>query len=235
MNERIEAFSRMQIWFHKHTIHFMIFFVITGLPILAPVAFGWLAWFFGYPVGAVTGSTDNAAILSVGMQVARVVHRVVALLFALTVIPFVATMIAIRRHWEIGFEEFSIDGFKFGLEQLKRRYLLYTDARMGKYNIGQKMLAHLIFLGMSAMLVSGLMLVFRNSLPLMAIAGARFVHDFFFITMSLALIVHVYLATHQINRAGLDAIFGDGMMDAEEVKHHHPLWWAKLRANKMER
>jgi cytochrome b subunit of formate dehydrogenase len=29
-------------------------------------------------------------------------------------------------------------------------------------------------------------------------------------------------------RAGLKAMFGDGEIDAEEVRHHHPLWWEKL-------
>ena len=43
----IIAFNGLQRWFHKHIIHFMVIFIITGLPIFS-TKFSFLASFFLY-------------------------------------------------------------------------------------------------------------------------------------------------------------------------------------------
>jgi len=138
-------------------------------------------------------------------------------------------MLAKQKEWQIWPDAIGVEPLKDGLEQLKLRYIRYTDAKMGKYNMGQKGLAWMMIAGMSCMMLSGLALMLRSHLPLGLVRFARFTHDLFFIAIVVGLIVHVYLAAvHPINRSGLKAMFGDGEMDAEEVKHHHPLWWEKL-------
>ena len=162
------------------------------------------------------------------MQAARVVHWAAGLLFTITAIPFAASMYTARNSWEIWPDAIGTDALAEGLEQLKKRYLLYKDAEMGKYNTGQKGLAWLMILGVSALIITGIMLMLRTALPEGIIGFARFIHGLFFILIAVALIFHVYLATHPINRAGLKAIFGDGEIEEEEVRQHHPLWWDKL-------
>lgn len=230
MHERVIVFTKMQIWFHKHIIHFMLLFIVTGLPILAPSAFGWLAWLLGVPLSAVFAVQNQQQTIALGLQAARVVHWSTAFFFTLTVIPFAASMLAQRREWQIWPDAVGVEPVKDGLEQLKRRYIQYTDAQMGKYNMGQKGLAWMMIIGISGMMLSGLALMLRTSLPLGLVSFARFTHDLFFIAIGVGLIAHVYLAAVlPVNRAGLKAMFGDGEMDAEEVKHHHPLWWEKLK------
>lgn len=227
MSTKIVAFTRMQIWFHKHIIHFMALFIITGLPLLSP-SFSWLAWIIGTPMSAMSGVQSHAATIALGVQAARVVHWVSALFFTITALPFAAIMLGNRGRWEIWPEAVGTKAVKDGLEQLRRRYILYVDATTGKYNIGQKGLAWMMIIGVSAMIVSGLALMLRGFLPGGVAGFARFVHDACFVTIFIGLIFHVYLASHPVNRAGLTAMFGDGELEAEEVRHHHPLWWKKI-------
>lgn len=218
----------MQMWFHKHIIHFMVLFIATSLPIIAPTAFSWLAWLYGIPLSAIVNVQSHGETLALGVKAARVVHWAAGLFFTITAIPFAASMYAARNSWEIWPDAIGINALAKGLEQLKKRYLFNKDAEMGKYNTGQKGLAWLMIIGVSAMIITGIMLMLRTALPEGIIGFARFIHDIFFILIAVALIFHVYLATHPINRAGLKAIFGDGEIEEEEVRQHHPLWWDKL-------
>jgi ferredoxin len=65
MSPRVLAFSRLQIWFHRHLIHFMVLFVATGLPILSP-KFSRLAWVYGLPLSAAFGVESRAEIVALG-------------------------------------------------------------------------------------------------------------------------------------------------------------------------
>jgi hypothetical protein len=80
MNEQsktIVAFTQLQRSFHNHTLHFMIFFILTGLPLLS-TRFSFLASLFAIPYDflggvytnlAATGLTDNERLAAA--QVAR--------------------------------------------------------------------------------------------------------------------------------------------------------------------
>ncbi len=76
--DTIVAFTRLERSFHNHLLHFMIFFIITGLPLLS-TSFSFLGWLFAIPYDffrspyldlATSGLTDNER-LAVGLQVAR--------------------------------------------------------------------------------------------------------------------------------------------------------------------
>jgi len=83
----------MQMWYHKHIIHIMIFLILTGLPIFSE-QFRFLAYIFGVPANWLAGGTAGSAeIFATGIQVARTLHRVMALIFALVSIPFVLVML----------------------------------------------------------------------------------------------------------------------------------------------
>ena len=77
--DTIVAFTQLERSFHNHLLHFMIFFIITGLPLLS-TSFSFLGWLFAMPYDFfrsvfldlnTSGLTDNER-LAVGLQVARV-------------------------------------------------------------------------------------------------------------------------------------------------------------------
>jgi formate dehydrogenase subunit gamma len=229
MSNKIVAFTKMQIWFHKHIIHFMVILITTGLPIIAPHAFSWLAWLFGMPLSAMVGVQSYGETIALGIHAARVVHWAAGLSLVLTAVPFAVVMLKDRKNWQVWPDAIGKQAIDDGVEQLKNRYIYYKQAEVGKYNTGQKGLVWLTVVGVSSMLFTGMMLILRTYIPEGIIGFARFIHGFFFIVMSIVLIIHIYLGTHPINRAGLKAMFGDGEMDADEIKSKHPLWWKKLQ------
>ena len=106
--ETVIAFTRLQRSFHNHLLHFMVFFIITGLPLLS-TSFSFLGSLFAIPydfIGSAytdlstSGLTDNER-LAAGLQVARIIHRLTALLFLIMAIPFVAVQLAHIRNWAI--------------------------------------------------------------------------------------------------------------------------------------
>jgi formate dehydrogenase subunit gamma len=99
-SESIIAFTRLQRSFHNHLLHLMVFFIITGLPLLS-TSFSFLGSLFAIPydfIGNVytdlstSGLTDNERIAA-GLQVARIIHRLTALFFLIMAIPFVAVQL----------------------------------------------------------------------------------------------------------------------------------------------
>ena len=229
MNEKVLAFSRMQIWFHKHVIHFMVLFVATGLPMLSP-RFSWLAWVYGLPLSAAFGVQGEGEIVALGVQAARAVHWAAACFFTLTAVAFALAMLPSWRRWQVWPDRIGIGALRDGAAELRHRYVTFTPANVGKYNMGQKALVWIMVVGVAAMIASGFVLMLRASVALEWVGFARFVHVLFFVLIAVALILHVYLATHPINRAGLHAMFGNGEIDAEVVRRDQPLWWSRLRA-----
>ena len=81
--DTIMAFTRLQRSFHNHLLHFMVFFIITGLPLLS-TSFSFLGSIFAIPydfIGSVytdmstSGLTDNERLavgigLSLGLTAA---------------------------------------------------------------------------------------------------------------------------------------------------------------------
>ena len=62
MNKHVQAFSQMQMWYHKHIIHIMIFFVLTGLPIFSE-QFRFLAYIFGVPANLILLPISTNSVL----------------------------------------------------------------------------------------------------------------------------------------------------------------------------
>lgn len=226
MDKQIEAFSQMQIWYHKHIIHIMIFFVLTGLPIFSE-QFHFLAYIFGVPANWLTGGTSD--ILATGIQVARTLHRVMALLFALITIPFLLAMLKNVGQWQIWPECWGVGPFFSGMKEVGKIYLSFKHGRIGKYNTGQKLGAWVIICTMTLLAVSGFVLMFRDMYGGDLVATMRAVHAVSFVILGAMLIVHIYFGMHPINRHGLKAIFRTGEVDEKTVKEHHPLWYQQMR------
>lgn len=221
MSNKITLFTNMQMWYHKHIIHFMMIFIITGLPLISHY-FSWIAYIIGVPVSIFYSSGEP---MFVGIQVCRILHRITAVLWILTSIPFIFSMIF--KKWELAVRKRKDESWKTYLtEELQDMKTLYIDfsypKRAGKYNIGQIVAGlAVVFFGV-LMIISGLFLWFRSSIDPSTASIMRLIHDIGFIVFIIFLIIHIYLAVHPVNRAGYNAMFRDGKDDIEHARKKHP-------------
>lgn len=225
--KRIQLFSSMQRWYHKHVIHFMMLFIITGLPLVSDY-FSWIAYMIGLPFSLGSGSSLTSADAVVyGMQVCRTIHRLAAVLWIIITIPFLFSMLPKITKWDI-VPKFrkgqTIPSYiKEGLIDNKKVYIdwQYPD-HMGKYSILQIIEAWVVFLICIAMIVSGIILWFRPVFSIDTAAFMRAVHFVGFTNIMLFLMVHIYFATMPANKSAYKAMFGDGTDTEEHVRKKHP-------------
>jgi len=238
--ETIVAFTQLQRSYHNHVLHYMIFFIITGLPLLS-TSFSFIGSFFAipydflggaYPVLSASGLTDNER-LSAGLQVARVIHRITALLFVVHTIPFVVVQLIHVRSWAIWPEDSWGPAALFrGIKGLWVNYVCFGHVRIGKFNVGQKLFAWTMILAVTAITLSGFVLMFRDQFSEGVQEFSRFVHAASFVTIGVFLIVHLYLALLPMNRPSLYAMFRDGGLPTDYVRSHHALWYENLTRKK---
>ncbi|MGV8075347.1 MAG: cytochrome b/b6 domain-containing protein [Syntrophobacteraceae bacterium] len=237
--EEVLAFTKGTRSFHNHLLHFMVFFIITGLPIFSP-SFSFLASLFAIPYDflgsvnpgqalATTGLTDNER-LAFGLQAARVIHRVIALFFVIMAIPFVVVQLKEVRRWIIWPEDrWSFAALIDGVKALITEYVFLKPARIGQFNVGQKLLTWVMIFAVPSITVSGFVLMFRDQFSPGAQEFFRFVHAASFVIIGVMLLLHIYLATSPLNRAAFHAMFGDGALPLDHVQEHHPIWYEKLK------
>ena len=240
--ETVVAFTRLQRSFHNHLLHFMVFFILTGLPLLS-TSFSFLGSIFAIPydfIGSVytdlstSGLTDNER-LAAGLQVARVIHRLTALLFLIMAIPFVVVQLAHIRNWAIWPEKsWSPLAFFDGLKGLWVNYVTLGHARFGRFNVGQKLFAWTMIAAITAITVSGFVLMFRDHFSQGTQEFCRFVHAASFVVIGVFLIVHLYLSLLPMNRQALNAMFGEGRLPIDYLKSHHRIWYEKLTGKNAE-
>jgi formate dehydrogenase subunit gamma len=243
MNEHsktIVAFTQLQRSFHNHLLHFMIVFIITGLPLLS-TSFSFLGSLFAIPYDffgsvytdlAASGLTDNER-LSAGLQVARGIHRITALFFVIMAIPFVVVQLIHIRSWAIWPEDsWGPAAFFRGIKGLWDNYVSFKHVRIGKFNVGQKLFAWTMIAAIVAITASGFVLMFRDLFSQGTQEFSRFVHAASFVIIGVFLIVHLYLSLLPMNRQSLNAMFEDGRLPIDYVKSHHPIWHEKLTGEK---
>ena len=225
--KEVEAFSETQIWFHKHLIHFMLAFIITGLPQIQKDWFGWIAILLGEPLNMVLGGTYDA--YSLGIQIARWIHRLSAVGLTLVLIPFVVRELANFKKWEIWPECWSLKCFNDGVKQLIDYYLHKKHVEIGKYNLGQKFWTWLAAITLFFMGLSGFIMWFRGYFSADVWRIAHLIHDIGFYIFMIMLPVHAYLAVAlPEHRPMVGAMFRTGTLPLEFVKEHHPKWYKKL-------
>ena len=240
--QTIIAWTQLQRSFHNHLLHFMFFFIITGLPLFS-TSFSFLGSFFALPydfIGSVytemstSGLTDNER-LAVGLQVARVIHRLTALFFIIAALRFVVVQLAHIRKWTIWPEDsWSPAAFLDGIKGLWVNYISLGHARFGKFNVGQKLFTWTMIVAITAITASGFVLIFRDFFSQGTQEFCRFVHAASFVVIGVFLIVHLYLSLLPMNRQSLNAMFGDGKLPIDYVKSHHPIWYEKLTGKSAE-
>lgn len=227
MNKKIQAYSSLEMWFHKHMIHFMAFLVISGLPILSK-SFNFIAYGIGVPINWFTGDGQTEHILASGISFLRVIHLSSGFLLTIVMIPFVFSMLKKINTLSIWPDKWGFKASADGLKEMKKNYIDLEHAEFGKMNIGQKASAWVMVICMGALVVSGYSLLFRELFSVETASLMRGIHAISFIVLGIVLIVHIYFATHPANKAAYNAMFRTGEMDEEYVKEHHSLWYKKL-------
>lgn len=227
-NKKVLAYSSLEMWFHKHMIHFVAFLSLSGLPILSD-KFQFIAYAIGYPINYFTGDMNSEHILASGISFLRVIHWASA--FALTgiMIPFILAMSRKILTLSIWPDRWGMVAIVEGVGEMKKNYIDLKHAEFGKMNTGQKASAWVIVIAMSVIVISGYMLVFRSALTHDFISIARGAHAISYVVLMITLMIHIYFATHPANKAAYNAMFKTGEMDEEYVKSHHPLWYRKLQ------
>jgi len=225
----VRAFTEAQIWVHKHLIHFTAAFLLTGLPLISGDWFGWIATALGYPLSNLFGNAYSA--YSLGLQIARWIHRLSALGLATVIVPYGVLQLFRIRQWEIWPECWSLSCLTRGIGELIDYYVRKKRPNFGKYNVGQKLWTWAAAIGVIWMYATGLVLWFRDSFSPATWELAHTLHDIGFFLAVIGLAVHVYLATMiPEHRPMLDAMFRTGTLPEEFVKEHHPKWYEKLKA-----
>ena len=116
-----------------------------------------------------------------------------------------------------------IEGFK----ELRLHYVEGKKANFGKMNIGQKASAWVMCLAMLLLMITGILLVFKNLDPVMFTKSTeillRDVHSYSFIALSIVVFVHIIFALMPSNKHAFKAMFRTGEMELDYVKEHHPL------------
>ena len=225
---KVQAYSSIQMLFHKYMLHFVILLILSGLPILSQ-QFSFIAYLVGVPISWFTGLNESGEIIAAGVQFLRLVHWINAFLLTIIALPFTIVMLKNITGWNLWPDRWGVGAMVDGMVQMKNCYVSLDKAKFGKFNIGQKASAWLIILTMIALMGSGYALMLRDFLtPDMAVL-ARGIHAVCFVILALTLILHVYFATHPINRAAFKAMFFTGEMDEEHVKEHHGYWYEKIK------
>ncbi|MEA1892426.1 MAG: cytochrome b/b6 domain-containing protein [Campylobacterota bacterium] len=227
MSKRIVAYSSLEMAFHKHMIHFVVFLTISGLPILSD-SFSFIAYGVGYPINWFSGDMQDERILASGISFLRLVHWASGFLLTLFMIPFTIAMLAKVRRLSIWPDKWGKDAVIDGVIQMKKNYIDLEHAEFGKMNIGQKASAWAMVIAMALLVISGYALIFRDLISDDMAVLARGTHAISFIVLACTLIFHIYFATHPANKEAYKAMFKTGDMDEEYVKNHHGIWYKKL-------
>ena len=234
MGREVRLFSELEIWAHKHVIHFAAALIITGLIISAnklpsPLdsMFDWLAYALGTPASKAAAALGGSPLeqsydaYSMGVQVARILHRLAGVgMAAIGVVWLLGELPRIRR-WHIWPE----GGLGEAIRNLVDYYLGKKQPRFGKYNLGQKLWIWSVFIGFTLLLASGLIMWFRDYFAPSTWELAHTLHVWLAWLGIAGLIVHVYLATGiPEHKPMIRAMFRTGTAPEEFVREHHPLY-----------
>jgi len=204
----------------SHWVHAVTFFVLlfTGMGVLST---------FFQPAMVVVG----------GIQVARLIHRGVAVVFVVVVglMFFVGNP---RYHWE-----WLRSVFKFTRADLQH-VLAFPKGFFGghgtyppqdKYNGGEKINSIITILGSVFITLSGIVLWLAPSFLPGLVRWAYPVHDLSMIMMTAAVIGHMYLGLlHPDSNPALPGMI-NGYVSAKFARSHHAKWYDRVKGEQNNR
>jgi len=210
-NDRILRFSLTERI--SHWVHVASFFalILTGLVVLSP-KFHFISYLFG------------------GVQEARVVHRIAAVVFSIgTMMIFFLGDRRALASWLRDIFTWSRDDVGFLKGFPKEFFGGHADIpEQGRFNGGEK-LNSLIILGNGALLViSGLMMWFASYIPLDIVRWAYPLHDVGAFLMVAVVIGHIYVGAFlPSSKESLNGIVR-GTVARAFAQAHHPKWYREV-------
>lgn len=237
MGREVKLFSELEIWAHKHAIHFAVALILTGLIVSAnslpgPLGgfFEWLAYTLGTPASyfaealGLSPLEQGYSAYSLGVQVARIVHRLAGIGMAAIGLVWLLGELPRARKWQIRPE----GGLGTAVKNLVDYYIGKKKPRFGKYNLGQKLWIIGVVAGFTLLFVTGVIMWFRDSFSPEVVNTAHMLHTWLAWIGIAGLIIHVYLAVGiPEHRPMIRAMFRTGTAPEEFVKEHHPLYYEK--------
>lgn len=188
--QRISPFERFIHW-----VHMLSFFVlaVTGLGLYAQSFF-------------------RLTVLFGGVNVSRVIHHYVGLVF-------IVTTLAVFSQW---FKDITASG-EDSFRDVVRSYMDQSfDPESGKFDAAQKMFAWVAFISGLVMAGTGLAMWFPFALARALQQWMYFLHNFTFIFLMIWMTAHVYLNT--LGNPGTWQTMTRGTVTRAWARKHHPKW-----------
>ncbi|MGB6327716.1 MAG: cytochrome b/b6 domain-containing protein [Halarcobacter sp.] len=229
----IKAYHPLIMTTHKFILIQTITLIITGLPFFSKT-FSFLAYYVGYPASIVL--KNNEALVT-GLMIFRTLHWVSGFLLAITSLIFAIVMLRRLKELSIWPEKWGVEAIIDGIKQMKLHYIENKPAKFGKYNMGQKASAWAMYFFVTALIVTGFILVYKSAnAGALSLRDAEFIgtlHSFSFIMLGIILIIHVIFALLPSNLPAFKAMFQTGEMSIDHVKEHHIYWYERLKKQKI--
>jgi formate dehydrogenase subunit gamma len=202
IGEEIVRHRRASRMIHWGVAASFVLALMTGMPIWTPL-FAWMANIVG------------------GLQVARLIHPYISLVF-------IAFIIAQFIEWQDEMKMTEHDKGWLGPKLFQ--YLRYEDesADTGKYNGGQKLFFYATTVGAVLFVASGVVMWFPESFPKALRLWAVILHDLTFIGFIVGVIAHIYLGTAA--EPGTFRSMTVGTVTRSWAKLHHPGWYRDIMA-----
>ncbi len=201
----------------SHWLHVVSFFMLlfTGL-------------------GVFTAGFHPLMSLVGGLQIARLIHRVVAVIFVLGAgAMFFIGDSRYHRDWlrsAFSFSEADKKHIKAFTAEFFGGHAAYPP--QDKYNGGEKINSLLTICGSAVITVSGLVMWFAPNFPAGLVDWAYPLHDLAMFVMTAAVIGHIYLSLiHPGSRASISGML-TGYVPEDFAKAHHAVWYEQAAENK---
>jgi formate dehydrogenase gamma subunit len=155
-------------------------------------------------------------------SVAVIVHWVTGLIFIGTSVVSAILWAKDARFAPYDKEWLKKQGGYFGGKEV--------EVPAGRLNAGQKVFVWLSLALSFIMGITGVLLIFKNSLPLTFNCVTSTIHGFFAVVLVAAIVAHAYLGT--IANPGTWRAMVDGKVGRKWAKKHHSEWYKELEAKK---
>jgi len=220
----VEVISSSYRIAHAHNIHLWSFLAVTGGTLIAMEYLSPLAYVAGLPFASLLGTDPVTA----GVQIFRVLHRILGVAWGLLLIVYGCYLICFGKLEVLKPLRKPLRGQIAEAKALFSTYMLgkplpkEVGERVERHNVLVAYMALLLAIGFLLLAVSGVGLMFRYALGLSAEQAALllFLHDLGFGLSMLFLLLHLYAAFHPLNRPLLHAMFDDGKIPLEWAKEH---------------
>jgi len=218
-----------------HTLNLVLFtlLAITGVLLLFPGLFNWLAYAVGAPLAAAVGLPAT----SVGLELGRTSHRFLGMLWGLFLIVYGIYLVMFRRVRIFDALRKPIGQQVREASALIKHYLLGKPLpedvakNLERHNVLVAYMTILLFFGVVLLSGSGVSMVYRDVLGL-SLDDFRFLllmHDLGFYLSLIFVFLHLFASLHPSNRPLLVAMFGYGKVPLEWAQKHMPRFLSRVQ------